>query len=101
MKATPRLRAVLADYRPHYRVMDTVAVGAFGVLAAWSGARLVAHPEAGAWFIAIALLCGWVATDLLSGLVHWAFDTWGRCTRRSSASDSSVHSASTTGTRGP
>jgi hypothetical protein len=77
VKATPRLRAVLADYRPHYRVMDTVAVGAFGVLAAWSGARLVAHPEAGAWFIAIALLCGWVATDLLSGLVHWAFDTWG------------------------
>ena len=49
------------------------------LLSLWNLARLTAGPwEPGqGWLIALAALAAWLAVDLLSGLVHWAFDTWG------------------------
>lgn len=40
--------------------------------------RLVAAPRSGSigWLV-VAALGGYVVSDLISGLVHWGFDTWG------------------------
>lgn len=60
------------------RLLEVVAIALFALLAAWSLWRLAA---ATGWaFAAVALLAvpaGWLASDLLSGLVHWACDSFG------------------------
>lgn len=45
------------------------------IFAVW---RLATVAELSASRLFAALLCGWLLADLLSGLVHWAADTWGR-----------------------
>lgn len=65
----------LSNYTPQQRRIETIAITAFGLLAAWSLARLAA--EASASLLVIAAFGGWLAADLFSGLVHWGFDTWG------------------------
>lgn len=47
----------------------------------WLVATAAGAPEAGAWRppalgVAAAVLAGIYAADLVSGLLHWAFDTW-------------------------
>lgn len=42
---------------------------------AWLGAASRAHAPAWPWVVA-ALLSGMFLADLVSGLLHWAFDTW-------------------------
>ena len=54
------------------RVVEAGAIAAFLVLAAAQLARL----EPG-WHLPAAALAGWLAADLLSGLVHWALDSFG------------------------
>lgn len=49
------------------------AIAAFVPLAAWSLAKL----SGGAASLLAAALLAWLATDLLSGLVHWALDRFG------------------------
>jgi ubiquitin-conjugating enzyme E2 variant len=60
------------------RLLEYFAIALFALLAAWSLWRLAG---ATGWaFPAVALLAvpaGWLASDLLSGLVHWACDTFG------------------------
>ncbi|MEO6323028.1 MAG: fatty acid desaturase CarF family protein [Thermoanaerobaculia bacterium] len=54
------------------------AISAFSILACFSAWRLIAvSGSAFPWICAGAALLGWVATDLLSGLAHWVFDSWG------------------------
>ncbi len=59
--------------------LDLASLG----LCALLGARLVARVEAPpplAWqpLLAAAALAGWALADLASGIVHWAFDRFGR-----------------------
>lgn len=66
------------SYPRGLRLLEVGAIALFVVLAAWNVTRLVAKTE---WdFLLLVLLaapCGWLAADLLSGLLHWAFDSFG------------------------
>ena len=55
------------------RAVETAAVAAFLFLLAFSFSQI----SAPAWFVPLALLLGWLAADLFSGLVHWALDSFG------------------------
>lgn len=62
------------------RLVELGAIAAFVVLAAWSFWRFAAATQLGFVAIVIALVAmpaGWLAADLLSGLLHWALDTFG------------------------
>ncbi len=67
-----------ATYGRGQRALEFCAIVLFALLTAWSLARLAA---ATGWvFFALALAaapCGWLAAALLSGLLHWAFDSFG------------------------
>ena len=79
MKATAKTANVLSRYTPWHRAVDLAAIAVFGALLLWNLARLAGglrHSDQ-IWPIAAAGLAAWVAVDLLSGMVHWAFDTWG------------------------
>jgi len=54
------------------RAVELASIAAFLALAAAQLARL----EPG-WVLAAAALAGWLAADLLSGMVHWALDSFG------------------------
>jgi hypothetical protein len=60
------------------RALEVAAIAAFALLAAWSLARLAAA-AGGALpaVLAAAAPLGWLASDLLSGLLHWACDRFG------------------------
>jgi hypothetical protein len=59
------------------RLIDIAAVAVFAVLAAAASYRFLAHADLPGPLVLAAVLAAWVATDLFSGLVHWAFDSFG------------------------
>jgi hypothetical protein len=66
------------SYAKWQRALEYAAIGLFFLLAVQSLCRLV---SAATWSFFPVLLAaapiGWLASDLLSGLLHWAFDSWG------------------------
>lgn len=67
-----------ATYGRGQRLLELASIALFALLAASSLWRLVAATHL--YFPAIAVvaaLAGWLAADLLSGLAHWAFDSFG------------------------
>jgi len=63
------------------RLMERAAIVAFAALAAWNLGRLALATQA--YFPAVALAAtaaGWLACDLLSGLLHWTCDSLGSAT---------------------
>jgi plasmanylethanolamine desaturase len=66
------------DYARGQRILECVSLGLFSVLAGWSLWRLATAAEGQfLWVILIAFPMGWLASDLLSGILHWALDTLG------------------------
>ena len=55
------------------RALEYAAIALFALLAAWSLARLAVAPLA----VLLAVPVAWVLADLLSGLLHWACDSFG------------------------
>jgi ubiquitin-conjugating enzyme E2 variant len=68
----------MTTYGSGQRFMEYAAIALFALLAVWGLWRLAA--ASGAWLPLVLLAaapCGWLAADLGSGLVHFAFDSWG------------------------
>lgn len=60
------------------RFLEWISIAVFVLLSAWCVARLLAASQFA--FPAVMLLAvpaGWLLSDLLSGLVHWALDSFG------------------------
>jgi len=67
-----------AAYGRSQRVLELASIALFVLLTGWSLWRLLDATQP--HFPAVALVAvpaGWLAADLLSGLAHWAFDSFG------------------------
>ena len=68
----------MTTYSRAHRTLETAAIGSFAALAGWLCWGLgTTTPSSQGWIVALAAVTGYVAADLMSGIVHWAFDTWG------------------------
>jgi len=59
------------------RRLDWTSLLSYAALACWLAARLAPQVPQRPWLVLTAALLGYLAADLVSGLVHWAADTWG------------------------
>jgi ubiquitin-conjugating enzyme E2 variant len=64
-------------YTASHRFIEGTAIVAFALLVAAGFYRLAAEASLPGATIAAAAFTGWMAADLFSGLVHWAFDSFG------------------------
>ena len=67
-----------AAYTKAQRLLELAAISLFALASTWSLARLVG---ATGWYFPLVVFLlaplAWLAADLLSGLLHWAFDSLG------------------------
>jgi ubiquitin-conjugating enzyme E2 variant len=67
-----------ASYTWRQRLLEYGSIALFALLAGWSLWRLAVAAEWRALpVLLVAAPLGWLASDLLSGLLHWAFDSFG------------------------
>jgi len=64
-------------YSRGIRTMEILSIVAFVLLESALAYRVATSDFTTAWIIAAALVVGYVLADFISGVVHWAGDTWG------------------------
>lgn len=64
---------IAGGYSPAYRALDTLSIGAFLALCA----ALVDVVGERTWLHVLFGFAGPLVADLVTGMVHWAADTWG------------------------
>jgi ubiquitin-conjugating enzyme E2 variant len=72
----PGVEALEQGYAGSHRLYELCGIGATLITGIWLGTRLLAGPLH-AWWLPPSLIIGMLGADLVSGLVHWFFDTWG------------------------
>ncbi len=59
------------------RGLDWASLLSYAALACWLAIRLAPRVPERPWLVLTGALLAYLAADLVSGLVHWAADTWG------------------------
>lgn len=78
-RATPRAGTRAPSYAWTHRALEMAAIVVVAVLCAWAALRVMrAVDDAMLIYVAAAaIVAGYVAADVASGLVHWAADRYG------------------------
>ena len=64
-------------YQLSHRMYELVGMGATVVTAVWLASRVLGNARLHLWWLPVAMALGMMGADLVSGVVHWLFDTWG------------------------
>src|SRR5262249_55211910 len=66
-----------SGYSPRLRVVERIAIFAFFLLVLALVGKLWDSITRSPWLVLSAVLLAYLAADVLSGVVHWAGDSWG------------------------
>ena len=75
--ANPASEELEKGYQLSHRLYEVAGMSATVLTGAWLAARVFGDEHLRLWWLPVALALGMMGADLVSGCVHWLFDTWG------------------------